>query len=66
VQGDGKLSKGAIRGIIEEELAKIRGTMDDKSFSQSRFKDAREIFDQVALSADFIEFLTLPAYELLD
>jgi len=66
VEGDGKLSKGAIRGIIDEELAKIRGVMDDKSFSHSRFKDARAIFDEVALSTDFIEFLTLPAYELLD
>jgi malate synthase len=61
-----KISKGGIRAIEEDEVLKIRGTMDDKSFSHSRFKDAREIFDKVALSSDFIEFLTLPAYDLLE
>ncbi|HME81072.1 MAG TPA: malate synthase A [Candidatus Eremiobacteraceae bacterium] len=59
-------SKSMVRALEEDELAAARGAMDDKSFSHSRFKDAREIFDRVALSADFIEFLTLPAYELLD
>jgi malate synthase len=66
VEGGARLNKGAVRAIIEDELAQIRGAMDDKSFSHSRFKDAREIFDKVALSADFIEFLTLPAYDLLE
>ena len=28
--------------------------------------EAREIFEQVALGEDFIEFLTLPAYHYLD
>jgi len=27
---------------------------------------AREIFEQVALAGEFVEFFTLPAYELLD
>ena len=65
VEGNGNLTKGAVRAIIEDTLVQIRGSMDDKSFSHSRFKEAREIFDKVALSADFIEFLTLPAYEQL-
>jgi len=28
--------------------------------------EAREVFEQVALAEDFIEFLTLPAYWLVD
>jgi hypothetical protein len=35
-------------------------------YDASRFKDAREVFEQVALAEDFIEVLTLPAYRLLD
>jgi malate synthase len=31
-----------------------------------RFQEARAVFDAVALSDDFVEFLTLPAYEQLD
>ena len=31
-----------------------------------RWDDARRIFEEVALADDFVEFLTLPAYEVLD
>jgi malate synthase len=30
------------------------------------YQQARELFDRVALGDEFVEFLTLPAYELLD
>ena len=36
------------------------------SFDVARFADARKIFEHVALADDFDDFLTLPAYELLD
>ena len=51
--------------LIDEGLAAIaaeKGT----SFDVGRFADARKIFEHVALAAEFDEFLTLPAYELLD
>ena len=31
-----------------------------------RFKEAREVFDHIALDEGLIVFLTLPAYRLLD
>ena len=31
-----------------------------------RLDDARRLFEQVALAEDFPDFLTLPAYELVD
>ncbi|MBV8170821.1 MAG: malate synthase A [Candidatus Eremiobacteraeota bacterium] len=60
------IGKSTVRALEEDSLAAARGTMDDKDFSHTRFHDARELFDKVALSPNFIEFLTLPAYELLD
>jgi malate synthase len=59
------VGKSMVRGLEEDELREARGSMDDKAFSHSRFKDARDVFDKVALTDDFIEFLTLPAYDLL-
>ncbi len=47
-------------------MEKIRQAIGDRWFSQGRFKEAVEIFEKVALSKDFIEFLTLPAYEYID
>ena len=65
LEGGGTLTRGAVRAIEEDELRTVRGSMDDKSFSHSQFKNARDIFDEVALAQDFIEFLTLPAYACL-
>ncbi len=31
-----------------------------------RFDDARRLFEQVALSETFVEFLTIPAYAQID
>jgi malate synthase len=47
-----------VRRVIEEEVAGI-GEID-------RLDDARRLFEQVALAEDFPDFLTLPAYELID
>jgi malate synthase len=38
----------------------------DAASEEGRFEDTRSVFEQVALSDDFVEFLTLPAYELLN
>jgi malate synthase len=35
-------------------------------YGAGRFKEAREVFEQVALDKDLIVFLTLPAYRPLD
>jgi malate synthase len=47
-----------VRKVVEEEVAGI-GEID-------RLDDARRLFEQVALADAFPDFLTLPAYELLD
>jgi malate synthase len=47
-----------VRRVVDEELARL----DDPA----RFKQARELFERVALADDFEDFLTVPAYELID
>ena len=46
------------RRVIDEEVAGI-GELD-------RLDDARRLFERVALAEDFPDFLTVPAYELID
>ena len=53
-----QVSTDLVRKIIEEEVAKLPGGADT-------YREATEIFVQVALSEDFTDFLTLPAYERL-
>jgi malate synthase len=51
----GKVSADDVRRITDEELAKLG----------DGYEEARELFDQVATGDEFVEFLTLPAYEHL-
>jgi malate synthase len=61
-----RVTPDLVRRYAEEELEKIREQVGDEFFrSQGRPKESRELFEQVALSDDFIPFLTLPAYEQL-
>ena len=53
------------RSEPSEELSPVRGRWE-QGFRRGRFKEAREVFEQVALDEDLIVFLTLPAYRLLD
>jgi malate synthase len=55
-----------VRDVEREELEKIKTAVGADSFTKGRYDDAREIFDGVALSKDFKEFLTIPAYERID
>jgi malate synthase len=52
----GQVARADVEAAIEEELAKLDGDYDE----------ARELFEQVALGDEFVEFLTLPAYERID
>jgi malate synthase len=44
----------------------VRAVIAEETREGGRFAEAREIFERVALSDDFVEFLTLPAYEYID
>jgi hypothetical protein len=57
-----------VRSLASEVLERIRGEIGDDEwfFEQGRPDLSRSLFERVALSGEeFVEFLTLPAYEEL-
>jgi len=54
-----------VRGIEAEELAKVKEAIGEEAYARGRYDEARELFEGVALADDFVDFLTLPAYERL-
>ena len=52
----GRFSPADVARVTNEEMARLG----------PGYERARELFDHVATGEDFVEFLTLPAYELLD
>jgi malate synthase len=70
VLDDGRpVTADLVRQLAGEELEKIRGEIGDDEwfYEQGRPDLSRSLFERVALSGDdeFVEFLTLPAYEEL-
>jgi len=62
----GRFGRSLVEAVIDEELEKLRQQFGDAVYERSRAGEAREIFEQVALGEEFVEFLTLPAYDYLD
>ena len=63
---DGRpLTAERFRRILDEELQGLRGELGPERYDAGRFAEARSLFDRMSTSADFNEFLTLPAYEEL-
>ena len=65
VLDDGRdIDADMFRTVLAEELETIKAKYPPE-FGQF-FDQAAELFDQITATEDFVEFLTLPAYELID
>ena len=53
----GRAERDRVEAIADEEVAALPDT--------PRLDEARRVFEQVSLADEFVDFLTLPAYELL-
>lgn len=51
--------------VLREELAKIRASVGDARFAAGQYERAASLFDELTRADAFVEFLTLPGYELL-
>jgi malate synthase len=62
---DGRtVTEEVFRTVLDEEMAKLSAS--PPGFASGRFADAIRIFSDMSLSDRFEEFLTLPAYEVLE
>ena len=63
---DGRQVSAALYGrLLEEEMDAIRGEVGEARFENGHFQLAMQLFDDMIRADDFIEFLTLPAYQYL-
>jgi malate synthase len=64
---DGRIvTRELVRGMLDEETARIRAAVGEETWAAGRPEETRAVFELVALGDEFPEFLTLPAYDLLD
>lgn len=52
--------------LLPEELEKIKNYVGEEAYQKGKFKDAIALFKELIFGEEYVEFLTLPAYDLLD
>ena len=60
------ITADTIHHIADEELERMREEFGEDKYAIGRFEEARRLLEEVAINPEFPEFLTLPAYELID
>jgi malate synthase len=58
----GRFTEATVQGVIKEEVDRIR----DEGGGDRRLEEAEQLFTELALSQTYTEFLTLPAYSVLE
>ena len=58
-----RVTRELVETLIDDEMASIQKEVGAEAFAAGRWEDARATFTEMALSDDYADFLTLPAYE---
>ena len=53
------------RALVPGQLDKIRAQVGEQAYENGHFLAAARLFDRLVMSEEFVEFLTVPAYEQL-
>jgi malate synthase len=56
-----KVTRDMFRKLLAEELAKVKASM-----SEGKYDEAATLFEKITTDDQYVEFLTLPAYQLID
>ena len=58
-----KVTREMFRQLLVQELLKVRTHLGEQAWSAGQYEAAAQLFDEITASDDYVEFLTLPAYE---
>lgn len=61
-----KVTRDWVRRIAADELLAIRDEVGEDAFAADGWQRAFDLLLRIALDETYIDFLTLPAYELLE
>jgi malate synthase len=60
------VSREIFKAVLAEEMAALKASLPNDAFATGRFDEAIELFSTMSLASEFEEFLTLPAYQVLE
>src|ERR1700694_2996293 len=60
-----KVTAELFKQLLAEELPKVRAYLGEAAYGAGRYEQGAKLFETITLG-EYVEFLTLPAYELID
>ena len=60
-----KVTVELFRRLLAEELPKVRSYLGEEAWKGGKYEEAAKLFEKIT-AGDYAEFLTLPAYQLID
>jgi malate synthase len=60
-----KVTIELVRKLLTDELEKVETLLGPEAWNTGRYEEAARLFDQLVTADVYVEFLTLPGYELL-
>ena len=61
-----KVTRDLFRTLLAEELPKVRCVLGEAAYAAGKYEEGAMLFDRITTDDTFVEFLTLPAYELIE
>jgi malate synthase len=60
-----KVTKELFQQLLPQELQKVRELLGDKQYAAGKYDEGAKMFGELTLRDDFVQFLTLPAYDFV-
>jgi malate synthase len=60
-----KVTVELFRALLAEELPKVRTYLGEEAWQAGKYEEGAKLFEKITVG-DYVEFLTLPAYQLID
>jgi malate synthase len=61
-----KVTKELFRSLLAEELPKVKTYLGNDAWKMGKYEEGAKLFEKITTDDNYVEFLTLPAYALID
>jgi len=60
-----KVTRELFRELVPQELKKVQLMLGEQGYAAGKYPEGAKMFEELTLADDFVDFLTLPAYDYI-
>jgi malate synthase len=61
-----KVTVALFRQLLAEELPRVKSYLGEAAYAAAKYEEGARLFERITADDNYVEFLTLPAYQLID